>query len=230
LRLHPDRCCGACGGGGGDGAKIKELETRLEEAEKVIDEAEKAAEEAEDEVAEPEPAQPEETDDAAEARQEAVAQKKRADEAEAERDRLRQEAEKARRQLTEAQQAELSARASQYIAAINDGGTARSGVTVTYERGSTLKINPGGNFQAGAGAPAISGFTPRTYTRQVGGKQTLYLYTNIQAPGTRPFWKIHGLEVTDATATANEDRNPTPPRQPNTSLILATTHRRAVCE
>ena len=113
-------------------------------------------------------------------------------------------------QLDEAQQAELNARAATYIAAINDGGTARSGVTVTYQRGSTLKINPGGNFVSSSGAPSISGFTPRTYTRQVGvsGKQTVYLYTNIQAAGTRAFWKIHGLEVSNAEDSS--DRNPTP--------------------
>ena len=61
-------------------------------------------------------------------------------------------------------------------------------------------INPNGNFDRGSGAPSISGFTARPYTRQVGvsGEQTVYLYTNIQAPGTRAFWKVHGLKVTGA--------------------------------
>ena len=115
-------------------------------------------------------------------------------------------------QLDEAEQAEVNARAGAYITAINSGGTARTpAVTVSYKRGSTLQINPGGDFVSGSGAPSISGFTPRTYTRQVGvsGKQTVYLYTNIQAAGTRAFWKIHGLEIT----TGAEDQSaykPTP--------------------
>ena len=132
-----------------------------------------------------------------------------------------QQQEQLQQQLTEAEQAALNARALSYIAAIHDGGGAmtRSGVTVTYMRGSTLKINPGGNFETGSGAPAISGFTPRTYTREVGvsGEQTLYHYTNIQAPGTRAFWKIHGLEVEAAAATAlnvNTANNPTPTGTP----------------
>lgn len=138
-------------------------------------------------------------EDAAERRrQEAVAAEEAARrEAEAARDQAEAEQEQLERQLTEAEQEALNARASQYIEAINDGGSARTVVTVTYMRGDTLKINPGGNFETGSGAPAISGFTPSTYTRQVGvsGEQTLYHYTNIQPPGTRAFWKIHGLQV-----------------------------------
>ena len=120
------------------------------------------------------------------------------------------ESQQLEQQLTEAEQAELRARSMQFLTAITDGGSERAGVSVTYERGSTLKINPGGNFETGSGAPAISGFTPRTYTRQVGitAEQTLYHYTNIQAPGTRAFWKIHGLEVADAHGNAAQ--NPTP--------------------
>ena len=123
-----------------------------------------------------------------------------------------QQEEQFEEQLSEAEQAEINARAGTYIEAINDGGEERTGVTVAYQRGSTLQINPDGNFSPGSGAPSISGFTPRTYSRQVGvsGKQTVYLYTNIQAPSTRAFWKIHGLEVTDATAAGESDHNPTP--------------------
>ena len=115
-------------------------------------------------------------------------------------------------QLSEAQQAELNARATAYITAINTGGGTdpREDVTVSYQRGSTLMINPGGSFDTGSGAPSISGFTARPYTRQVGvsGEETVYLYTNIQAPGTRAFWKEHGLEVMNATGNTAE--NPTP--------------------
>ena len=142
-------------------------------------------------------------------RQVATTEKQRRQEAERQ---AEQQQEQLQQQLTEAEQAALNARALSYIAAIHDGGGAmtRSGVTVTYMRGSTLKINPGGNFETGSGAPAISGFTPRTYTREVGvsGEQTLYHYTNIQAPGTRAFWKLHGLSV-DA-AQDDSAQNPTP--------------------
>ena len=107
-------------------------------------------------------------------------------------------------------QGKIALRANQYITAINGGGTART-VTVNYMRGDTLKINPGGNFDAGTGAPSISGFTARTYTRQVGvsGEQTLYLYTNIQAPGERAFWKLNGLEIA-APAEDTTAKTPTP--------------------
>ena len=123
-----------------------------------------------------------------------------------------QQAQQAQQQAQQAEeQADVSVRASAYLAAINAGGTARSGVTVNYERGSTLKINPGGNFQSGSGAPGISGFTARTYTRKVSSsEQTVYLYTNIQAPGTRPFWQLHGVnDIAAAQAATAFDPMPT---------------------
>ena len=116
-------------------------------------------------------------------------------------------------QLTEAEQATVNARAGAYLGALTPAGdampTPRTGVSVTHDRGGSLTINPGGNFQTGSGAPGISGFTARAYTREVGveGEETLYLYTNIQAPSTRHFWKIHGLEVDSAH---DDDFNPTP--------------------
>ena len=118
-------------------------------------------------------------------------------------------------QLSEAEQANVDARAGKYLTAINTGGGARSGVTVTYERGSSLMINPGGNFTTSSGAPSISGFTARTYKRQVGvsGEQTVFLYTNIQAAGGRDFWKIHGLDVTGASGDTAQ--NPTPRGTPS---------------
>ena len=112
-------------------------------------------------------------------------------------------------QLSDAEQATVDARAEAYLTAIR-AGTLRSNVTVTYDRGSSLMINPGGNFTTGSGAPSISGFSARTYKRQVGasGEQTVYLYTNIQAPGGRDFWKIHGPTV--AGAQGHDNVNPTP--------------------
>ena len=218
----------ACGGGSdglsrADEEKLQMEAAAAEEARKAAEEAKRQAEEAKRQ-AEEEARQAELERVAAEARaEEARRQRQEAEEAEREAEQQRQAeerarqaaeaaAEEARRRQTEAEQAELSARAEKYIEAINDGGTARTGVTIDYERGSTLKINPGGNFQTGSGAPAISGFTPRTYTRHVGSKQTVYLYTNIQAPGTRAFWKIHGLEV--AAGSLVDTNNPKPTAAP----------------
>ena len=213
----------ACGGGD-DGARITELEADLvaeqeareqaedqaAEAEEKLQEEQAAREEAEEEAAEAEAAK----EDAAEAEAALQDAEEAQQQAQQQLEQAQQESQQLQQQLTEAEQAELNARASLYLAAINTGGTDRTAVTVTYERGSTLKINPGGNFETGSGAPAISGFTPRTYTREVGvsGEQTLYLYTNIQAPGTRAFWKIHGLEVMNADGNATQ--NPTPTGSP----------------
>lgn len=122
-----------------------------------------------------------------------------------------QEAQQAQQEAQQAEeQADVNVRASAYLTAISGGGAARGGVTVNYERGSTLRINPGGNFQSGSGAPGISGFTARTYTRKVSSsEQTVYLYTSIQAPGTRPFWQLHGVNDI-AAAQANAAFDPTP--------------------
>ncbi|MCY3703274.1 MAG: DUF874 family protein [Rhodospirillales bacterium] len=174
----------------------EELETAQEELETTQEELETAQEELETAQEELETAQ-EDLETAQEDLETAQGAQQTAEE----------QREQLQRQLTEAEQAELNARAEQYIAAINDGGMSR-GVTVSYERGSSLKINPVGNFKAGSGAPSISGFSSHTYTRQVGSEQTIYLYTNIQAPGTRAFWKIHGLTFDNASNSA--DHNPTP--------------------
>ena len=134
--------------------------------------------------------------------------------AEEERDEAQEQAlqaqQEADRRIKEAEtQADVNVRAGRYLAGISDGGTARA-VTVTHERGSTLTINPVGNFERGSGAPSISGFTARTYTRDVvNSEQTVFLYTNIQAPGTRAFWKIHGLEVDGAQDDAAQSPTPT---------------------
>ena len=228
---------GACSGGGDD-ERIAELETALEASEEALEretearetaeqeaaEAEQRADDAEDETADAEQradAAEEETADAdeeiADAEEEIADAEEAEQQAQQQLEQAQQESQQLQQQLTEAEQAELNARALKYLEAINAGVTDRRAVTVTYERGSTLKINPGGNFETGSGAPAISGFTPRTYTREVGvsGEQTLYLYTNIQAPGTRAFWKIYGLGVLGVTnADRNAPQKPTPTGSP----------------
>ena len=140
-------------------------------------------------------------DQLADARAGVTDAEQRADQAERDADRKVEEAQR---------QGDVDARVAQYLQAINGGGAKRTAVTVSYERGSTLMIDPGGNFVSGSGAPSISGFTARTYTREVGvtGEQTVYLYTNIRAPGSRAFWKEHGLTVPGANSNAGQ--NPTP--------------------
>ena len=120
-------------------------------------------------------------------------------------------------QLSEAQQAELNARASAYLMAINTGAVdpqPRSGVSVGWDRDGSRTINPGGSFVSSSGAPSISGFSAHTYTRRVSSsRQTAYLHTNIQAPSTRPFWQLHGVE--DITGADEKDAfDPTPTATP----------------
>ncbi len=210
----------ACGGGGGGLTAMEEEELRMQLAdeEKARKEAEAeaerqrlAAEEAERKRKEEEEARLEAEEELEEVAENLDEVTEDLDEAEDLAETVEGEREQLEQQLTEAQQAELNARASAYITAINSGGTPRSGVNVEYMRGSSLTINPGGNFETGSGAPAISGFTARTYTREVGvtGEQTLYLYTNIQAPGTRAFWKLHGVDEIAGAQANNFDPTPT---------------------
>ena len=215
---------------GGDDERIAELETDLEASEEALERERQAREAAKQEAAEAKQRADDAEGEAADAKQRAdaaeeeiadaeeeiadaedeIADAKDAQQAAEQRQRQsQQQQQQLQQQLTEAEQAELNARASTYIEAINTAAMARSGVTVTHERDSTRKINPGGNFQAGSGAPAISGFTAHAYTRRASAsEQTVYLYTNIQAPGTRPFWQLHG--VNEITGAQNATFDPTP--------------------
>ena len=110
------------------------------------------------------------------------------------------------RRIAEAEaQTAINLRAGPYLRAIVGGGTQRPNVGLTWDRGSNLMINPSGDFASGSGAPGISGFTPSTHVRQVGvtGEQTIFLYRTIQAPGSRPFWEIYGLNVAMNAADAS---------------------------
>ena len=149
---------------------------------------------------------------------------KKAQEAEAARQRLAEERDEAQKALTEAEQAELRARASSFGEELDLGdgtnpGTdtptdATAGVmasaNVSWPRGGSLTFRPAGvTHTAGSAAPGVPGgwrsvsFAGQTGTAASLVDDTIYLYTNIQAPGTRAFWKVHGLTVTmDGTGLA----------------------------
>ena len=158
--------------------------------------------------------------------------------AEAEKERLMREAERQReqleQQLTEAEQAELRARASRFGTELDLGdgtnpgtgtpGTATAGVmasaTVSWTRGNTLTFRPTGvTHTPGSSAPSVAGswrsasFTGQSGTATALTDETVYLYTNIQAPSSRAFWKEHNVGVA-ATAfgdlEADTDNDPTP--------------------
>lgn len=109
-------------------------------------------------------------------------------------------------QLTEAQQAELSARASSFNAAL-DGSTAGM-ATVSWPRGGSLTFRPQGTFTPGSAAPSVpGGWRSASFSRQSGTvatgltTDTVYLYTNIQAPGSKAFWKKYGGDDLDVSQT-----------------------------
>ncbi|MYA59537.1 MAG: transferrin-binding protein-like solute binding protein [Chloroflexi bacterium] len=168
------------------------------------------------EPAEPDP-EPADTDAARQAEIDAANQ--RAAEAEAARQAAEAEAEKAQQQLTEAEQAELRARAESFGAQLNapEPGTA----IVSWTRGNRLTFKPEGTLDPGSAAPSVPGgwrsasFTGHAGTANALIDETVYLYTNIQAPSSRNFWKVHNVEVAAQSAadlttdTANNDPTPT---------------------
>ena len=178
----------ACGGGG-DSAKIAGLEADLAAVE-----AEAAKKAAGEEAAR-------KTAEAAAAK--AAEDKKTADAAAAAAATAIAAAEKAKAEaeerLTKAEQAELRARASSFGAHL-DGPTAGP-VTVTWPRGGSLTFRPQGTHDSGSAAPSVpGGWQSSSFTGQSGMadgliNEAVYLYTNIQTPGTRAFWKVHGLSI-----------------------------------
>ena len=153
---------------------------------------------------------------------EAERQRQAAAAAEAERQRQAAAAAEAERrlqeQLTEARQAEVRARAT-LLAPELDGPGAGS-ATVEWTRGNTLTFRPVGTLDRGSAAPSVPGgwqsasFTGHSGTGNALINNTVYLYTNIQAPSSRAFWKVHNVEVAAAAAgDLNSETNaddPTP--------------------
>ena len=67
----------------------------------------------------------------------------------------------------------------------------------------------------GSAAPSVPGswrsasFTGQSGTATALIDETAYLYTNIQAPSSRAFWKVHGVEVTGRDHSTAFDPTPT---------------------
>ena len=199
----------ACGGGS-DQATIDQLETALAAAEEARTEAEQEAAEAEKKAADEEAAR--KTAEAAGA-QKAAEDKKKADadaaaaakakaDAEAEQKRLEKKVEDAEKRLTEAEQAELRARASSFGEQLS--GPGQGPATVLWTRGNNLTFRPQGIvLTPGSAAPSVpggwrsasfTGHTGQTGTADTLVDETVYLYTNIQQPSSRAFWKVHGQD------------------------------------
>ena len=248
----------ACGGGD-DGARITELETDLatseealeretearETAERETAEAKKRADDAEDETADAKQradAAEEETADAeeeiADAEEEIADAKEAQQTAEQGQRQAQQQQQQLQQQLTEAEQAELRARAESFGAQLGspDPGSA----DVLWKRGNNLTFRPQGVVMTpGSAAPSVlGGWRSASFTGQSGTAtslvdETVYLYTNIQAPGTRAFWKKYGgtdLNVTQTEVTSglakpstSVSRTRTDLNNPNSAFASATT-------
>ena len=123
------------------------------------------------------------------AQQDAAVAEQRRREAEQEAERARTEAE---------QQANVSLLAQPFIAPLG-AATQRTTASVEWMRGDSLKVDPGGgDFAPGSAAPSIASFRSLSFARQTGTAnaqidETAYVYTNIESPGSKAFWKKYGL-------------------------------------
>ena len=203
----------ACSSGGGDDtAKLSELEDRVTAAEEARKEAEEKAAEAERKRQEAEA-------DAKKADEAEAARKKAEEEAEEEREkreaaeqREQQAREEAARRIEEAeQQANTAVRAPLLITELNALAAAdvATGAGVGHMPGESRTFTRPLNLPAKGSAPRVPGsWSSASYSGPRGnvGTDTVYLYTNIQAPGSKAFWKVHGESVgsdaTDFAATA----------------------------
>ena len=211
----------ACGGGG-DGARITDLEADLAAAEEAREQAEELAadaelkrqeEEAARKTAEAEAAKAKEAE---EANEDAVAEaEKRADDAEAAEKEAEQEAEQARqeadRRIEEAEtQANVTVRAPLLITELTGvvAGDEEASMDVRYTPGERRTFTRPSNLPAKGSAPSVPGsWSSASYSGPRGnvGTDTVYLYTNIQAPGSKAFWKEHGESVADSVIRGRPD-------------------------
>ena len=211
----------ACGGGSDGLSQTEEeaLQERVEVAEAEREKAERQAAEAERkrreeqtarEAAETEAAEVEEAKEAAEDAEEARLAAEEAQRlAQEQAQQAQREAEQLEQQLTEAEQAELRARASSFGAQLDAPEAATA--TVSWTRGNNLTFRPNGIvLTPGSAAPSVPGgwrsasFTGQSGTATALIDETVYLYTNIQAPSSRAFWKVHNVEVADAQDGADD--------------------------
>ena len=119
--------------------------------------------------------------------------------ADAEQRRLQAEQEAAQKIKEAEQQANLSVRAGPLLTALDLAVGDGTPATVTHPRGSSLTFMPVGSPARGSAAPSVpGGWRSASFSgpRGAAGTDTAYLYTNIQPPSTRAFWKIYGESVT----------------------------------
>ena len=224
---------------GGDDERIAELETDLEASEEALEretearetaeretaEAKKRADDAEDETADAKQRADDAEDEIADAEEEIADAEEAQQAAEQGRRQAQQQQQQLQQQLTEAEQAELRARAESFGARLDAPGSGPA--TVSWTRGYNLTFRPTGIVMTpGSAAPSVpGGWRSASFTGQSGTAtelvdETAYLYTNIQAPSSRAFWKVHpmvvtdrGLEVAASVASdlnADTDNDPTP--------------------
>ena len=138
-----------------------------------------------------------------EAQQDVVDAEQRRREAEREADRRIEQAET---------QANVNVRAPLLLGVLtNFANGNETTATVSWMRDGNLEFMPTGSYTRGSAAPSVPGSwrNRASFTRQSGTatalvNDTVYLYSNIQAPGTRAFWKVHG--VSPVTMTAGLER------------------------
>ena len=224
---------------GGDDERIAELETDLaaseealeretearETAEREAAEAKKRADDAEDETADAKKRADDAEDETADAEEEiadaeeVIADAKEAQQAAEQGQRqAQQQQQQLQQQLTEAEQAELRARAESFGAQL--GSPAPGLADVLWKRGNILTFRPQGVVMTpGSAAPSVpGGWRSASFTGQSGTAtelvdETVYLYTNIQPPSSRAFWKVHNVEVENLSVSdlnIGADHDPTP--------------------
>ena len=172
---------------------------------------------------------------------EADREEQRRRDAEAAQAQAERDQEQLQRQLTEAEQAEFRARASSFGMELDDAPEGMA--TVTWPRGGSRTFRPSGvTHTSGSAAPSVpGGWHSASFTGQIGtvsppstlADETVYLYTNIQAPGTRAFWKKHGGNDLDVPQTevasglakpsTSVSRTRETPGDSNTVYVSATT-------
>ena len=193
----------ACGGGS-DGLTLAEEEALRQEAQG----AEMKAQEAEADAARAVEARKaaEEAGKAAEQEAERKAAEQEAAR-QAELEAAQQRAADAEREAQEAleeakRQADANVRASLLIPVLSGTISAGQGMAVGHMPGGRLTFSRPNALPAKGSAPSVPGsWSSASYSGPRGsvGTDTVYLYTNIQAPSSKAFWKVHGEAVTTIT-------------------------------
>lgn len=190
---------------GGDGAKIGELEDKQAELEERLAAEAEARKKAEEEAKKAEEERKKAEEEAKKAERDAeAARQAELEEAQRRAQQAEQAAEQARRdaerQIEEAaKQADANARAGALIGVLSADLTVNTAMSVTHAPGASLTFRRPSALPAAGSAPSVPGvWKSRSYSGQRGtvGTDTVYLYTNIQAPGSKAFWKEYGERVT----------------------------------